>query len=104
MTQRRQRKVARRAPEISPRQAKGREDGRSGIPFVPHVTADADVPGGRAGIVGTEISVVSILELMENSESIDDVVNICPELSREAVQDPLRYAAGLAGDELAIVD
>ena len=50
-------------------------------------------PGGRPIIAGTHVAVADILKALAASEAVDVVLATHPELSRDAVQAALAYAA-----------
>jgi uncharacterized protein (DUF433 family) len=57
------------------------------------VVSDPKVMMGKPTIVGTRITVESILERLAAGESIADVVASHPRLTEEAVRDALAFAA-----------
>jgi len=60
-----------------------------------HVITDPAVLGGKPCVRGTRLSVAFILELFASGASSDEILQTYPQLSQEAVEDALRYAAHL---------
>ena len=60
-----------------------------------HVIIDPAVLGGKPCVRGTRLSVAFILELFASGASHDEILQTYPQLSQEAVEDALRYAAHL---------
>ena len=61
----------------------------SGTPIV----SDPDIAQGKPVIAGTRITVELVLEKLGAGETVDDLLQAHPRLTREAVQAALRYAA-----------
>lgn len=60
-----------------------------------HIITDPAVLGGKPYVRGTRLSVAFILELFASGASRDEILQTYPQLSQEAVEDALRYAAHL---------
>ncbi|MGQ0815467.1 MAG: DUF433 domain-containing protein [Gemmatimonadota bacterium] len=57
------------------------------------IQSDPNVMMGKPVIAGTRITVESILERLGAGESVEDLLQAHPRLTREAVQAALRFAA-----------
>ncbi len=64
------------------------------------ITFDPEVMGGRACIRGMRVTVATIVDLIAEGSSIDEVLTEYPYLEREDVRQALAYAAWLARDEV----
>lgn len=64
------------------------------------ITFDSQVMGGRACIRGMRVTVATIVDLIAEGSSIDEVLADYPYLGREDVRQALSYAAWLARDEV----
>ena len=61
---------------------------------------DPEMMGGRACIRGMRVTVATIVDLIAEGSSIDDVLADYPYLEREDVRQALAYAAWLTRDEV----
>lgn len=59
------------------------------------ITFDSNVMGGRACIRGMRITVSLIVNLVANGMTTEEVIEAYPYLTREDIQQALRYAAWL---------
>lgn len=66
------------------------------------IIIDPRINNGRPTIKGTRIAVQTVLEFLAAGDSIDEVLEAYPSLSREAVLACLRYAAQLAGHHFTV--
>ena len=66
----------------------------------PLITSDPAVMLGKPIVAGTRITVELILRKLGAGESIDQVLDSHPQLSREAVLAALSFAAGALGAEV----
>jgi uncharacterized protein (DUF433 family) len=64
-----------------------------------YITSNPQILEGKPIIKNTRISVALILEWIANGSSIDDIVYEFPQLSREAVQEAIHYAAQRSRNE-----
>jgi len=64
------------------------------------ITFDPEVMGGRACLRGMRVTVATIVDLIAEGSSIDEVLADYPYLEREDVRQALAYAAWLARDEV----
>ena len=64
-----------------------------------YITSDPEILGGKPCIKGTRISVEFILELIASGGDRDAIVARYPQLSREAVEEAVRYAARFLENE-----
>ena len=66
----------------------------------PLITSDPAVMLGKPVVAGTRITVELILRKLGAGESIDQILDSHPRLSREAVFAALSFAAGALGAEV----
>jgi uncharacterized protein (DUF433 family) len=66
-----------------------------------HVVADPDVMMGKPVIRGTRITVELILERLAAGETVEQIIEAHPRLSREAVSAALAFAAESMKAEVA---
>ena len=59
----------------------------------PLIVADPSTLVGKARIKDTRISVSHVLDLLADGASIDEIHDGWPEISREAIEQAIRYAA-----------
>lgn len=62
-----------------------------------------DICNGRPVVRGTRIAVQTVLEFLAAGDSIEDVLQEYPDLTREDVQACLDYAARVMGNHFSIV-
>ena len=67
------------------------------------ITIDSDICGGRPVIQGTRIAVQTVLEFLAAGDSVEEVLEEYPSLTREDVQACLDYASRLMGNHYSIV-
>jgi len=67
-----------------------------------HITSDPAVLGGKPIVRGTRISVEMILEWFASGASRDDIVRRYPQLSAEAVEQALEFAASSFRNDVLI--
>ncbi|MDP1715198.1 MAG: DUF433 domain-containing protein [Anaerolineales bacterium] len=58
-----------------------------------HIAYDNEILNGKPHIVGTRLSIEFILELFASGATKDEVIKSYPQLTAEAVEDALKYAA-----------
>ena len=58
-----------------------------------HITSDPSVMLGKPVVAGTRITVESILEKLAAGETIEDLLEAYPNVTREGVQAALAFAA-----------
>jgi uncharacterized protein (DUF433 family) len=68
----------------------------------PHIVADPSLLGGKPCIKGTRISIEFILELIASGGTVASIVNSYPQLSAEAVEEAVRYAARFSKNEIFV--
>jgi uncharacterized protein (DUF433 family) len=68
----------------------------------PHLISDPEILNGKPIIQGTRISVEIVLEWLANGASFDDMLAMHPRLTREALQEAVRYAAQLNRNEIFV--
>ena len=60
-----------------------------------HITIDPDVCNGKPTIKGTRITAQTVLEFLAAGDSIEDVLEEYPSLSREDVLDCVKFSSEL---------
>lgn len=55
---------------------------------------------GQPVVRGTRITVSVILKLLANGQSIEDVIELYPELEAADIQEAMKYAAWVVSDQL----
>ena len=68
------------------------------------ITFSPDVCNGKPVVKGTRIAVQTVLEFLAAGDSLDDVIQEYPELTREDGQACLDYASRLMGNQYSIVE
>ena len=58
-----------------------------------HIAYNNEVLSGKPHIIGTRLSIEFILELFASGATKDDVIKAYPQLTAEAVEEVLKYAA-----------
>jgi uncharacterized protein (DUF433 family) len=58
-----------------------------------HIAYNNEVLSGKPHIAGTRLSIEFILELFASGATKDEVIKSYPQLTAEAVEEGLRYAA-----------
>lgn len=71
--------------------------------MVERITFHPDICNGRPIISGTRITVQTVLEFLAAGDSIEDVLEEYPSLTREDVQACLNYASRLMGNHYSVV-
>ena len=66
------------------------------------ITYSREILGGKPIIKNTRISVDMILEWIASGGTIHEISKTYPQLSEEAIQEALRYAAELTKNEILI--
>lgn len=61
------------------------------------VSIDPEINGGKPTVTGTRVSVQTVLGHLSAGDSVEDVLDAYPRLTREDVLACLEYAARLAG-------
>ena len=59
----------------------------------PYIAYNPEILRGKPHITGTRLSVEFILELFASGATKDDVIKSYPQLTAEAVEEALKYAA-----------
>lgn len=67
------------------------------------IVIDPDVCNGRPVVRGTRITVQTILGFLAAGDSVDDVLEEYPTLTRADVQACLDYAARMMGNHFSVV-
>ena len=69
--------------------------------FLQHIEINPAIMMGKPVIKGTRITVEQILEELSTSDSIEEILNAHPHLTKEQVQAALVFAAqSIRGDEI----
>jgi uncharacterized protein (DUF433 family) len=68
------------------------------------ISIDPLVCNGRAVIRGTRISTQTILEFFAAGDSVEDVLEEYPNLTRKEVLDCIGYAARLMANKFRVID
>jgi uncharacterized protein (DUF433 family) len=68
----------------------------------PHIEANASVLGGKPCIKDTRISVEFILELIASGATVQTISETYPQLSVQAVEEAIRYAARFSKNEIFV--
>lgn len=67
--------------------------------MVDRVTADPAICGGQACIHGTRVPVYVILDFLAAGNTVEEILEEYPQLTREDVRAAIEYAAMLAREE-----
>lgn len=57
-----------------------------------YITTEADILGGTPVIAGTRIAVYAVLGRLQDGDTVDDLIDDCPEIPREAFEAAALYA------------
>ena len=68
--------------------------------YVPRITFDPNLMGGRACIRGMRITVSLVVNLVAKGMSADEIVREYPDLEPEDIREALSYASALASEEV----
>lgn len=69
-----------------------------------HITSDPAILGGKPCISGTRLSVEFILELYASGADRQDILSTYPQLTNDAINDVLNYAAASVKNEIVLID
>ena len=67
-----------------------------------HIAYSPEILGGKPYIVGTRLSIEFILELFASGATKDEVLKLYPQVTAEAVEEALRYAAQSVKNEVLL--
>jgi len=67
-----------------------------------HIAYNPEILSGKPHIQGTRLSVEFILELFASGATRDDVIKSYPQLTSEAVEEAIRYAAQSIKNEVLL--
>ena len=67
-----------------------------------HIAYNPDILGGKPHIVGTRLSIEFILELFASGATKDEMLKTYPQLTAEAVEEALKYAAQSVKNEILL--
>ena len=67
-----------------------------------HIAYNPEILSGKPHIIGTRLSVEFILELFASGATKDDVLKAYPQLTTEAVEEALKYAAQAVKNEVLL--
>ncbi len=67
-----------------------------------HIAYDNEILNGKPHVVATRLSVEFILELFASGATKDDIQKAYPQLTAEAIEEALRYAAHSVKNEVLL--
>ncbi|MBL8050256.1 MAG: DUF433 domain-containing protein [Anaerolineales bacterium] len=67
-----------------------------------HIAYNHEILGGKPHIVGTRLSIEFILELVASGATKEEILKAYPQLTAEAVEEALRYAAQSVKNEILL--
>jgi uncharacterized protein (DUF433 family) len=67
-----------------------------------HIAYNPEILNGKPYIVGTRLSIEFILELFASGATRDEVLKTYPQLTPEAVEEALKYAAQSVKNEVLL--
>jgi uncharacterized protein (DUF433 family) len=67
-----------------------------------HIAYNPEILNGKPHIVGTRLSIEFILELFASGATKDEVLKAYPQLTTEAVEEALKYAAQAVKNEVLL--
>jgi uncharacterized protein (DUF433 family) len=67
-----------------------------------HIAYNPEILSGKPHIVGTRLSIEIILELFASGATRDEIVKAYPQLTTEAVEEALKYAAQAVKNEVLL--
>ena len=67
-----------------------------------HIAYNPEILSGKPHIVGTRLSIEFILELVASGATKDEMLKTYPQLTAEAIEDALRYAAQSVKNEILL--
>jgi uncharacterized protein (DUF433 family) len=67
-----------------------------------YIAYDAKILSGKPHIRGTRLSIEFILELFASGATRDEILTIYPQLTAEAIEDALKYAAHSLKNEVLL--
>ena len=67
-----------------------------------HIVYNPEILSGKPHIVGTRLSIEFILELFASGATRDEVLKAYPQLTTEAVEEALKYAAQAVKNEVLL--
>lgn len=68
------------------------------------ISIDPNICHGQACIKGTRIPVHQIVAMLANGDTIEDLLNEYPSISREDIMSCLAYAASLAEEQVTPIE
>jgi len=68
-----------------------------------HIEIRPDVMMGKACLKGTRIPVYLVLEKLGAGDTTEQILDAYPQLTRDHITAALKYAAGLANNEIVLV-
>jgi len=67
-----------------------------------HIAYNPEILSGKPHIVGTRLSIEFILELFASGATRDEILKAYPQLTTEAVEEALKYAAQAVKNEVLL--
>ena len=68
-----------------------------------HITVDPEIAHGQACITGTRVPVSVVLDNLAAGQSVEQLLESYPSITREAVQAAIGYAAELARERVLVM-
>jgi len=67
-----------------------------------HIAYNPEILSGKPHIVGTRLSIEFILELFASGANKNEMLKVYPQLTGEAIEEALRYAAQSVKNEILL--
>lgn len=67
-----------------------------------HIEYNPEILGGKPHIAGTRLSIEFILELFASGAARDEIMKAYPQLTPEAIEEALKYAAQSVKNEILL--
>jgi uncharacterized protein (DUF433 family) len=67
-----------------------------------HIAYNPEILSGKPHILGTRLSIEFILELVASGATKDDMLSTYPQLTAEAIEEALKYAAQAVKNEILL--
>jgi uncharacterized protein (DUF433 family) len=67
-----------------------------------HIAYNPEILNGKPHIIGTRLSIEFVLELFASGATKDEVLKTYPQLTTEAVEEALKYAAQAVKNEVLL--
>jgi uncharacterized protein (DUF433 family) len=70
---------------------------------IPEIVQNPTINDGRPSIKGTRISVGMILEKMAGGDTVSDILDAYPHLTKEQVEEAIKYGARIANEKVTFL-